>query len=463
MPVSITMPALSPTMTEGTLSKWVKKEGDTVEAGDVIAEIETDKATMEVEAVDEGTLGKILISEGTEGVEVNKMIAVLLEEGEDESDLEAFLKEGASGQDNKKKESKTDSPSSKSDKQSEAKDRKGEDTSEAEAVGSGYGAGSGFTDTPAAQAKSSSSSSKGRVFASPLAKRLAKDYGLDIAAINGSGPHGRIIKSDVEKAKSSGIGVTSPKAAATGSLPAPQGPDARQLADMLDMPYEAIANNKMRKTIASRLLESKVTVPHFYLTIECRIDSLLDVRKQLNDEANGAYKLSVNDLVIKACALALKKVPAANSAWTDSHILRFEHADISVAVATDDGLITPIIHQADSKSLQDISEKMKDLATRAREGKLKPTEYQGGTFSISNLGMYGIKEFSAIINPPQGCILAVGAGGKKPVVDDNGQLSVGTMMSCTLSCDHRVVDGAVGAQFLQAFQDIIEHPVKMFV
>lgn len=433
MPVSILMPALSPTMTEGTLSKWVKKEGDTVEAGDVIAEIETDKATMEVEAVDEGKIAKILVEEGTSGVAVNKMIAVLLEEDEDESALEAFLKEGAKSQDN----SATTSPNNQDD----------DKPAESKAVST-------------ASASQDSGSNSDRVKASPLAKRLAKDYGIDLSRVSGTGPKGRVVKADVEKAKSSGN--MSAQSSSRGAIPAPQGPDARQLADMLGMSYEAVANNNMRKTIASRLLESKQTVPHFYLTIECRIDALLDVRKQLNDAADGSYKLSVNDFVIKACALALKKVPAANASWTDSHILNYDNADISVAVATDNGLITPIIHEAENKSLQDISSSMKDLAGRAREGKLKPQEYQGGTFSISNLGMFGVKEFSAIINPPQACILAVGAGVKSPVVMPDGQLGAGTLMNCTLSCDHRVVDGAVGAQFLQAFQDFIEHPVKMF-
>ncbi len=447
MPVSILMPALSPTMTEGTLSKWVKKEGDAVKAGDVIAEIETDKATMEVEAVDEGVIGKILVAEGAANVAVNQMIAVLLEDGESSDDLKAFLNKQTAGQDNTKSGAAS-----------------GDSAGDAVKVPAG-----GVASAPApAPISAASTSSGGRVHASPLAKRLANVYGLNLSLVQGSGPRGRIVRADVEKAKSSGgasaaAAPASSNAANTGGgLPKAKGPDARQLADMLGMQYEAVANSNVRKTIANRLLESKVTVPHFYLTIECRIDKLMDMRAQINAEADGAYKLSVNDFVIKAAAVALKKVPAANAAWTDSHIIRFADADISVAVATDGGLITPIIKKAEDKSLREISNSMKDLAKRARDGKLQPIEFQGGTFSISNLGMYGVKSFSAIINPPQGCILAVGAGFETPVVE-NGQIKIATVMSCTLSCDHRVVDGAVGAEFLQSFKDFIENPAKLFV
>lgn len=432
MPVSILMPALSPTMTEGTLAKWVKKEGDTIEAGDVIAEIETDKATMEVEAVDEGTLAKILIDEGTQGVAVNKMIAVLLEEGESDSELEAFLKDGTKAQDNAK-------PVSKEMQQPKTEEK-----------------------TQPKPASAPAPNNSNRVFASPLAKRLAKDAGIDIASVKGSGPKGRVVKADIENAKKNGTAQNAATAQGSArSKPASSGPDARQLADMLGMEYEAFANNNMRKTIASRLLESKQTVPHFYLSVECHLDNLLAIRKQMNEAAEGAYKLSVNDFMIKASAAALKKIPDANAAWTESHIIKFKHADVSVAVATDNGLITPIIKQAENLSLSEISEQMKDLAARARDGKLKPTEYQGGTFSLSNLGMYGISQFSAIINPPQACILAIGAGEQKPVVKKDGTLGIGTLMTATLSCDHRVVDGAVGAEFLQAFKGFIENPLKM--
>jgi pyruvate dehydrogenase E2 component (dihydrolipoamide acetyltransferase) len=439
MPVSILMPALSPTMTEGTLSKWVKKEGDDVAAGDVIAEIETDKATMEVEAVDEGTLGKILIEEGASGVAVNTPIAVLLEEDDDKDALEEFLKNDAqrSGQDNK---------STKSDKQ----DEKSNDTPEASQ-----------SKEPALASQTNNSKDGGRVKASPLARRLADQYGVQLSSVKGSGPNGRIVKADVEQAKKSGGASAAASRSGGGALPQAQGPDARALADMLGMEYEALPNSNMRKTIASRLLESKVTVPHFYLTVECRIDSLMQMRAQINEAADGAYKLSVNDFIIKASAMALQKVPAANASWTESHIIQYKNSDISVAVATESGLITPIIKDAEDQSLRDISTSMKDLAKRAREGKLKPVEYQGGTFSISNLGMYGIKNFSAIINPPQACILAVGAGFETPVVE-KGVVKAANVMSCTLSCDHRVVDGAVGAEFLQAFQDFIENPAKLF-
>lgn len=429
MPTNILMPALSPTMTEGKLAKWVKKEGDNVAAGDVIAEIETDKATMEVEAVEEGRIAKILINAGTDGVAVNTPIAVLLEEDESDADLTSFMandntaKAGSAGNEGQKDTPKPQQPSKQARELPTQNDR------------------------------------AGRVFASPLAKRIAADKGVDLAQVKGTGPKGRIVKADVESARPGG------NTAATGGTafrPQAAGRDARSLADMLGMAYTAEPNSKMRHVIAARLLESKQTIPHFYLTVECRIDALLEARKTINDEADGQYKLSVNDFVIKACALALKKVPQANAAWTDEAVLKYENADISVAVATPSGLITPIVREADNKSLPDISAEIKDLAGRAREGKLAPHEYQGGTFSVSNLGMYGITEFSAIIHPPQACILAVGAGIEKPVVN-NGRVEIGTTMKVTLSCDHRVVDGAVGAEFLQAFQSYIENPVLLFV
>ncbi len=424
MPISVLMPALSPTMTEGKLAKWTKKEGDKVKPGEVIAEIETDKATMEVEAVDSGVIGKILVPAGTEGVPVNKLIAVLLEAGEDASGIDAFINKGAAAP----KAAATAAP----------------------AAAASVAPAATVASAPAA------ASSGARVFATPLARRIAKDKGIDIASVKGSGPHGRITRSDVEGAKA---GATpAPASSGARSAPAGSGPNARQLADMLGMAYEAQPVSGMRKTIAARLSESKQTIPHFYLTVDCRIDGLLAARKQMN--ADGAYKLSVNDFVIKAVAASLMKVPAANMAWSDTEVLQYKNADISVAVATPTGLITPIIKAAEGKGLAKISSEMKDLAARARDGKLKPSEYQGGTFSVSNLGMFGVKDFAAIINPPQACILAVGAGVEQPVVE-NGQIKVGTVMSATLSVDHRVVDGAVGAQFLAAFKEFIENPVLM--
>ena len=414
MPVKILMPALSPTMTEGKLSKWLKKEGDAIKSGDVIAEIETDKATMEVEAVDEGTLGKILVADGTENVAVNSLIGVILEEGEDNSKLDEFVAAN----------NKAAAPKQAAD------------------------SGSGATRPTAGGAQSArkfTSKSSSRVAATPLAKRVAEQLGVNLARINGSGPYGRIVRAYVEEQQKN----------QANAAPAKKGPDAKQLADMLGMEYNAIPNGQIRKIVAQRLTESKQTVPHFYLTVECNIDALLAARKELNKKNNS--KISVNDMVIKAAALALKEVPAANASWTDDAILQYKHADISVAVATPTGLITPIIKKAEEVALADISTKMKDLAARARDNKLKPEEFQGGSFSISNLGMFGIKNFQAIINPPQGCILAVGAGEQTVVVRD-GQMAIATMMSCTLSVDHRVVDGAVGAEYISAFKKLIQSP-----
>ena len=310
------------------------------------------------------------------------------------------------------------------------------------------------------QAASSSSKSGNRVFASPLAKRLAAEKGIDLSSLKGSGPYGRIVKADL--AGSSVRPVSAPSSSAPRSVPGVSGPDAKQLSDMLGMEYTALPNSGVRKTIARRLSESKQTVPHFYLTVECRIDALMTAREEINEAAKGAYKLSVNDFVIKACANALKAYPAANVAWTDDAILQYKHADISVAVSTPNGLITPIVKAAETKGLKEISAEVKDLAGRAREGKLKPQEFQGGTFSVSNLGMFGIKEFGAIINPPQACILAVGAGEQKPYAS-NGEIKIGTFMTCTLSVDHRAVDGSVGAEFLQILKRYIENPVTMLV
>ncbi|OIN86444.1 MAG: pyruvate dehydrogenase complex dihydrolipoamide acetyltransferase [Alphaproteobacteria bacterium CG1_02_46_17] len=423
MPVNILMPALSPTMTEGTLSKWLKQEGDEIKAGEVIAEIETDKATMEVEAVDEGKLGKILISSGTAGVAVNTPIAVLLEEGEDASAIK--LGEAANTNPHAAPVAAPPSVSSLSLAVDAPQTEKGD-----------------------------------RVFASPLARRVAEQKGIDLKSVQGTGPHGRIVKADVENAKA---GVPAPASVASApvssSVPS-SGPNARQLADMLGMEYEAIPNNNIKKVTARRLTEAKQVIPHFYLSVDCVLDNLLKARAEINNAADGAFKLSVNDFIIKANAMALKAYPAANTSWTDDAVIQYKHADISVAVATPNGLITPIIKAAETKSLREISNEMKDLAKRAKEGKLKPTEFQGGSFSISNLGMFGVKNFQAIVNPPQSCIMAVGAGEERVVVE-NGQMVVRTVMTVTLSTDHRSVDGAVGAEFMQHFKRFIENPVLM--
>jgi pyruvate dehydrogenase E2 component (dihydrolipoamide acetyltransferase) len=408
MPINITMPALSPTMTEGTIAKWLKKEGDKVSSGDVIAEIETDKATMEVEAVDEGIIGKIVVPAGTENVAVNAVIAVLLEEGEDGSQLSVIGNQ------------KPVAPAPTAQKEIPITENR---------------------------------SPKTDIFASPLAKRIAKEKGVDLASVKGSGPHGRIVKDDVIGYQGSGIGTKKTEIPIT---------DNGLLRNVYGMAYKEIPNNNIRKVVAKRLSESKQTVPHFYLTVECILDNLLTARAELNDKANGKFKLSVNDFIIKAAAMALKAYPAANVSWTDAAIHQFVKSDISVAVSTPNGLITPIIRNAEDKGLQAISNEMKDLATRAREGKLKPEEFQGGSFSISNLGMFGVKEFAAIINPPQGCILAIGAGEERAVVI-KGKIEIRTVMNCTLSVDHRCVDGAVGAEYLQIFKQYIENPVSMLV
>jgi pyruvate dehydrogenase E2 component (dihydrolipoamide acetyltransferase) len=428
MPVRILMPALSPTMTEGTLAKWHVKEGDDVSAGDVIAEIETDKATMEVEAVDEGKVGRLLVSEGTEGVAVNEPIALLLEEGEDASALE-----GAAGGKAKAAPAPT-APAPKAETKPAAAPA-GAKAQPARAGGNGH--------------------DDNRMFASPLARRMAQQSGLDLGGIAGSGPHGRVVKRDVEMALTGGA----PRAKAAA---APMRMPASAEAQPFEPAFDLQPLSSMRRIIAQRLQLSKQTIPHFYLTVDCEIDALLDLRKRLNDKADGAYKLSVNDLVIKICGLALKKVPAANASYTDQGLKLYKTADVAVAVAIDGGLITPIVRDAANKGLEAISVAMKDLAARARDGKLKPEEFQGGTFSISNLGMYGIKQFDAVINPPQGAILAIGAGEQRPVVR-NGALAVATVMSCTLSCDHRVVDGAVGEEFLQVFKAMVEEPMAMLL
>jgi len=443
MPVKILMPALSPTMTDGKLAKWLKSEGDTVAAGDVIAEIETDKATMEVEAVDEGVLAKILVPAGTENVPVNDMIAVLLEEDEDESALDEFI---AGGNDN------AAAPKAEKPAQEKPTQKKEEEEEEEKTA-------------PKTEQKqppqTAAASGGGRILASPLARRLAAQAGIDIAAVKGSGPNGRIVKADIEAAQKSGsVTKTAAPQQAAAFAPAASGPDAAALAEMLGIPHHLQENSGMRKTIARRLLESKQTVPHYYLTVDCVLDALLDIRKQINDGADGMFKISVNDFIVKAVAAALKKVPEVNTSWTDAALVVYDRVDVSVAVATEGGLITPVVKDADNKSLKAISEEVKDLAARAKEGKLKPEEYQGGTATISNLGMFGIREFTAIINPPQSCILAIGAGEKRPIVKD-GALAVGTVMTATASFDHRSVDGAVGAAFLDAFKKLIENPLTL--
>jgi pyruvate dehydrogenase E2 component (dihydrolipoamide acetyltransferase) len=451
MPIQILMPALSPTMTEGTVAKWLKKEGDKVASGDVIAEIETDKATMEVEAVDEGVMGKIVVPEGTQNVKVNDVIAVLLGEGEDKSALagpgaDAPPKPGADAPPPKPAAAAPPKPAAQPAAQ----------------------AGAPTAPTPAAPAaprptNGSAPASHGdeRVFASPLARRMAANAGVDLTALSGSGPHGRIVKADIEAALQGGKPAARPApAAAPTAAKSPTPAPAQGQAGV--PPFELVPTTTMRKVIARRLTEAE-QIPHFFLTVDCHIDPLLKVRADLNTRGEkDGFKLSVNDFVIKAAALALRKMPAVNAAWTDDGMMMFKSIDVSVAVALPAGLITPIIHHADQKGLATISSEMKDLAARAREGKLKPEEFQGGTFSISNLGMYGMREFTAILNPPQSCILAVGAGEQRPVVKD-GALAIQTMMSCTLTCDHRVVDGALGAEFLGAVKKLIEDPLSMML
>lgn len=426
MPVEVLMPALSPTMTEGTLARWLKKEGDAVKSGDVIAEIETDKATMEVEAVDEGKLGKILVPGGTAGVKVNAPIAIILGEGEDASSIKIPAAANASP---------PPSP-----------------VTPAQAGVQAVPAGS--PQPPMDSGLRRNDDVKGqRVFATPLAKRIAADKGIALASIQGTGPHGRITKHDVETAKPGAAPVA---AAPTANIP--QTP-VWQILEKQGQAFEAIPNNNIKKVTARRLSESKQTIPHFYLSVDCKLDNLLAMRKRINE---SGVKVSVNDFVIRAVSLALREVPAANAVWTDDAVLKFKDVDVSVAVATPNGLITPIIKKADTKGLAAISGEMKDLAERARIGKLKPEEFQGGGFTISNLGMFGVKTFSAIINPPQSCILAVGAGEQRPVVE-NGKIEIATVMTCTLSVDHRSVDGSVGAEFLGAFKRRIEDPALMLL
>jgi pyruvate dehydrogenase E2 component (dihydrolipoamide acetyltransferase) len=454
MPIQILMPALSPTMTEGTVAKWLKKEGDKVASGDVIAEIETDKATMEVEAVDEGVLGKIVVPEGTQNVKVNDVIAVLLGEGEDKS---ALAGQGAGA---------PPKPAAAAPAPAETPPKPAPPPAPAPAAPTPAAA-------PAAAPRPTNGAGQvapgdGRIFVSPLARRMAANAGIELNAVTGSGPHGRIVKADIEAALQGGKPAArpAPAAALVAAAPAAAKPPAPMPAPSPGQagvpPFELVPTTTMRKVIARRLTEAE-QIPHFFLTVDCHIDPLLKVRADLNTRGEkDGFKLSVNDFVIKAAALALRKMPAVNAAWTDDGMMMFKSIDVSVAVALPAGLITPIIHQADQKGLATISSEMKDLAGRAREGKLKPEEFQGGTFSISNLGMYGMREFTAIINPPQSCILAVGAGEQRPVVKD-GALAIQTMMSCTLTCDHRVVDGALGAEFLGVIKKLIEDPLSMML
>ncbi len=433
MSVPILMPALSPTMEEGTLAKWLVKEGDKIASGDVIAEIETDKATMEVEAVDEGVLGRILIEAGAENVKVNAPIAVILEDGEsmDDVDVSSLSANGSAP--------KADAPAASPAEKPQA--------------------------APAAEAKTPAApSANGRVFASPLARRMAENEGLDLNAVTGTGPHGRVVKRDIEKALKEGAGKA---ASAPAFTPSPATVDARLYpADS----YEAVKLDGMRKVIAKRLNQSfNQEVPHFPLTVDIELDALLAARQRVNalspdpeKDPENAFKVSVNDFIMKASAMALKKVPAANATYTDEAILYHKHADIGMAVAIDGGLITPILWKCETLGLAEISRQSKDFASRARKKKLKPEEYQGGTFAVSNLGMFGIKTFASIVNQPHGAILSVGAGEPRPVVK-NGELAIATVMSVTLTCDHRVVDGAVGAAWLQAFKGYIEEPAAMLL
>ncbi|MFD1326647.1 pyruvate dehydrogenase complex dihydrolipoamide acetyltransferase [Mycoplana ramosa] len=447
MPINITMPALSPTMEEGNLSKWLVKEGDTIKAGDVIAEIETDKATMEVEAVDEGTIARIVVPAGTEGVKVNSLIAVLAAEGED---VKAAASAAGNGW----------APAPKAEAAASA-------AVPAQAAPSAPAASAASAAPFAAPAKVDGN----RTFSSPLARRLAREAGIDIAAVTGSGPHGRVVKADVEAAVAGGGAkkvAAAPAAAAAVPAALAKGPSDEAVLKLFEEgSYELVPHDGMRKTIARRLVESKQTVPHFYVSVDCELDALMALRAQINaaaPERDGkpAYKLSVNDMVIKAMALALRDVPDANVSWTESAMVKHKHSDVGVAVSIPGGLITPIIRHAETKSLSAISNEMKDLGKRAKERKLKPEEYQGGTTSVSNMGMMGVKNFAAVINPPHATILAVGAGEERVVVK-SGQMVIVQAMTVTLSTDHRCVDGALGAELLQAFKRYIENPMGMLV
>ena len=453
MPTNILMPALSPTMEKGNLAKWLKKEGDKVKSGDVIAEIETDKATMEVEAVDEGTLAKIVVPEGTQDVAVNDVIAVLAGDGEDVKAAGAAVQPPKS--------------EPKAEVRSEAKAETRSEAPKQAPASPPKAAPPAASPTAASREGAPQSNGHGRIFSSPLARRLAREAGIELARINGSGPHGRVIARDVEQAKS-GKGLKAPAAPAGAPALAPSMSDKQILALFEPGSYEFVPHDGMRRTIAQRLTASVQTVPHFYLTMDCDIGKLLAAREEINaaapkdKEKKPVYKLSVNDFVIKAMAIALQRIPNCNVSWTDAGMLKHKHSDIGVAVAMPGGLITPIIRKAETKSLSTISAEMKDFAARARARKLKPEEYQGGTTAVSNLGMYGIKDFTAVINPPHATILAVGTSEERAVVR-GGKIEAAHIMSVTLSCDHRAVDGALGAELIGAFKMLIENPVMMMV
>jgi pyruvate dehydrogenase E2 component (dihydrolipoamide acetyltransferase) len=447
MPINITMPALSPTMEEGNLSKWLVKEGDKVKSGDVLAEIETDKATMEVESVDEGTVARLVVAAGTEGVKVNALIAILAADGEDVS---AAASSGGGA-----------SPAPKAEAAPAPK---------AEAAP----AQKASEPAPAAAAPAPASSGGARPFSSPLARRLAKEAGLDLSAVSGSGPHGRVVKADIEKAVASGGAKPVPVAAAQAAA-APviaKGPaDDTVLKLFPEGSYELLPHDGMRKTIASRLTESSQTVPSYFVSMDCELDALMKLRAEINKSSPmkktdkgevPAFKLSVNDFIIKAMALALRDVPMANASWTSTARVLHKHADVGVAVSIPDGLITPIVRKAETKTLSAISNEVKDLARRARDKKLKPEEYQGGTTSVSNLGMFGVSNFTSIVNLPQASIVSIGAGVEKPIVK-NGEIKVGTVMTATFAFDHRVIDGALGAELASAFKRYIENPMAMLV
>jgi pyruvate dehydrogenase E2 component (dihydrolipoamide acetyltransferase) len=449
MATNILMPALSPTMTEGTLARWLKKEGEQVKAGDVIAEIETDKATMEVEAVDEGVLGRILVADGTANVKVNDPIAILVDAGEAVPDAAA------------PKAAKPGAPEGA--------------RPVAQAPGASGPPASQRRDTPPQAAAPAAQPTPGgnghdaggeRIFASPLARRMAKQAGIDLAALKGSGPNGRIVRADIEAAQT-GAAPTAARPSAEAPAPTPAAPIMKPTAPVITAPHQLVPHSSMRKVIARRLTEAKSTIPHFYVSMDIEIDALIELMNKLNAkspprDAPDSYFITINDLVIKASAAALRRMPTVNAAWTDDGMVLFDDVDISIAVAIPDGLITPIIRKADQKGLLTISREMKDLAGRARAGRLKPEEFQGGGFSISNMGMFGVSEFSAIINPPQAAILAVGAGRKRPVVK-NDDLAIATVMTVTLSVDHRVVDGALGANWLKAFKAIVEDPLSLML